>query len=83
MVMPKSDAGKGSVYRQVSKQYYKNAEKLFGTTSNIWPRNEDGELIEPCPHCGGKGYLEYIGLKRKPIKIKCMFCEKGFIKSEV
>lgn len=40
-------AGKGDRFRHVGKQYYENAEKIFGPPKlNVWPRDKNGVLID-------------------------------------
>ena len=42
----KRGAGKGDRFRTYGPLYEKNAEQLFGTKLNVWPRDKDGNLIE-------------------------------------
>lgn len=47
LILSKSEAGKGSDYRPVSKKYYEECERLFGPSKlNVWPRDKNGILIE-------------------------------------
>lgn len=47
LILSKSEAGKGSDYRPASKKYYEECERLFGPSKlNVWPRDENGNLIE-------------------------------------
>ena len=41
----KNEAGKGSLYRPVTKKYGKNYERLYGKKKlNLWPRDKNGKL---------------------------------------